>query len=134
MRLSLTRLTAFVVIGLAFAAAPGVVVSRGGARDGAARMTTRGGFPRLASAVAALTGPDDHEPDSADTGDLVTTSSIERFSADQHYKHAPPGRLVARAAVLPPVTRSLLLDVPPLAAFPPAAPVPPPPGRAPPTL
>ena len=53
MRLSLSRLTALVVIGVALAAIPGVV-SRVGGREGAARMTTRGGFPRLASAAAAL--------------------------------------------------------------------------------
>jgi hypothetical protein len=130
MRLSLSRLTALVVIGVALAAIPGVV-SRVGGREGAARMTTRGGFPRLASAAAAVTGPDDHEPASAAAGDVIDTASLLR-PTDQEHGHAPPGHLVARAAVPPPLTDSLLLHASALASFHPAALVPRPRGRAPP--
>ena len=133
MRLSLSRLTALVVIGVALAAIPGVV-SRVGGREGAARMTTRGGFPRLASAAAALTGPDDHEPDSAVAGDVIYTASRQQRSTDQEHGHAPPGRLVASAAVPPPLTDSVLLDASSLASFHPATLAPRPRGRAPPAL
>lgn len=134
MRLSLSRLTALVVIGVALAAIPGVV-SRVGGREGAARMmTTRGGFPRLASAAAALTGPDDHEPDSAATGGVIETASKQLRSTDQEHGHAPPGQLVARATAPPPLTGSVLLDASPLASFHPAALAPRPRGRAPPAL
>jgi len=133
MRLSLSRLTALVVIGVALAAIPGVV-SRVGGREGAARMTTRGGFPRLASAATALTGPDDHEPDSVAAGDVIDTASNQPRATDQEHGHAPPGHLVARAAVPPPLTDSVLLSGSPLASFHPAALAPRPRGRAPPTL
>jgi hypothetical protein len=129
MRPSLSRLTALVVIGLAFVAVPGVAVSRAGGRDAAARMT-RGGFHRLGSSDAVLHVADDHDPDSTLAGDVV--------GAVRQLEHAPPGSLVAppgaHVSVPRPVTTFVLLDVPPVAAFHPAAVRNRPSGRAPPAL
>ena len=129
MRPSLSRLTALVVIGLAFVAVPGVAVSRAGGRDAAARMT-RGGFHRLGSSDAVLHVADDHDPDSTLAGDVV--------GAVRQLEHAPPGSLVAapgaHVSVPRPVTTFVLLDVPPVAAFHPAVVRNRPSGRAPPAL
>ena len=129
MRPSLSRLTALVVIGLAFVAMPGVAVSRSGGRDAAARMT-RGGFHRLGSSDAVLHVADDHDPDGTLVGDLV--GSIRPL------EHAPPGLPGAppgtQVTVPQPVTTFVLLDVPPVAAFHPAAVRTRPSGRAPPAL
>jgi len=129
MRRSLTRLTALVVIGLAFVAVPGVAVSRAGSRDAAARMT-RGGFHRLGSSDAALHVADDHDPDSTLAGHVH--GSIRQPEHDPPgLTGAPPGTQVA---VPHPVTTFVLLDVPPVAAFHPAAVRTRPSGRAPPAL
>jgi hypothetical protein len=125
MRPSLSRLTALLVIGLAFVAGPGVVVSRVGGRDGAARMT-RGGFHRLGSSDAALHVGDDHDPDSTPAGDVV--------EAVRQLQHAPPGPPGAAVAVPPPASSFVLLAVRPVVPFHPAAPRTRPAGRAPPLL
>ena len=130
MRPSLSRLTALIVIGLAFVAAPGTVVSRAGRSDSTVRMI-RGGFHRLGSSdAAALHVADDHDPDSTPAGDLV--GSIAQLG------HAPTGSPVAPPGVLLSVPRAIgtfvLLDVPPVASFFPAAVRTRPSGRAPPVL
>lgn len=125
MRLPLSRLTAALVIGLAFATAPGVAVHRVGGREGTARVTARGGLHRL-SASEAVHGLDDTAPDQAMAGDVVSdpTSPADAGS--------PPGMQQATAAVLPPVVDSVRLDAPPPDAFHPADTSHRPPGRAPP--
>lgn len=128
-RLSLSRVTALVVIGLAFAAVPGVMVSRVAGRDTAARMT-RGGFYRLGSSEAALHVVDDHDPANTPAGDVV--SSIRQL------EHAPPGPPGAppgaRFLVAPPISTFVLLDAPSPTSFHPAALADRPRGRAPPAL
>ena len=130
MRRSLTRLTALVVIGLAFVAVPGVAVSRAGSRDAAARMT-RGGFHRLGSSDAVLHVADDHDPDSTLAGHVLGSIIRQPEHAPPGLTGAPPGTQVA---VPHPVTTFVLLDVPPVAAFHPAAVRNRPSGRAPPAL
>ena len=122
MRPALSRLTALVVIGLAFVAVPGVAVSRVG-RDAAARMT-RGGFHRLGSSDAVLHVADDHDPDSTIAGDVV--GSIRQL---EHAPLGPPGEDNPQPR---PVTTFVLLDVPPVPSFHPAAVRTRPSGRAPP--
>lgn len=120
MRQSLSRLTALVVIGLAFVAIPGIVVSRVGGRDAAARMT-RGGFHRLGSSDAALHVADDHDPDSTLAGDVVGTVQVDvNVDTVEQHEHAPPGPPGVHVWLSRPVSTSVLLDVPPAAPFHPA--------------
>jgi hypothetical protein len=126
MRLSLSRLTAVMVIGVALVAMPGVAVARVGGREGTARMATRGGLHRLSASEAVVHGYDDTAPDDATAGDLVSDSTGVRDAG------SPPGLLRAATALLPPSTASLLLAAPPLVTLHSARSFLRPPGRAPP--
>jgi hypothetical protein len=120
--------TALVVIGLAFAAMPGAMVSRVAGREAAARMT-RGGFHRLGSSEAALHVVDDHDPGSTSAGDVI--GSVRQLrDAPPGLPDGPPG---ARLSIAP-IGTFVLLDVPPVASFHAASVRTRPSGRAPPTL
>jgi hypothetical protein len=126
MRLSLSRLTAVTVIGLALGAIPGFAVTRVSGREGTARMATRGGLHRLSTSEAVVHGYDDTAPDDAARGDLVSSSADSRDSG------SPPGLLPAAAAVVPPSAISRLLDARPSVAIHASDSFLRPPGRAPP--
>jgi len=126
MRLSLSRLTATLVIGVALAAVPGVAVSRAGGREGTPRTATRGGLHRVNASGAVVHGYDDTAPDSVGTGHLVSNSTDLRDAG------SPPGLPPAATAVVPPSAGSLLPDARPPVAIHPTDTFLRPPGRAPP--
>jgi hypothetical protein len=109
MRLSLSRLTAVIVIGVALAAVPGVAVTRVGGREGTARMATRGGLHRLSASEAVVHGFDDTTPDSATAGNALSDST------DLADAGSPPGLQPGAMGIVPPSADSILLDgVPPV--------------------
>ncbi len=106
MRLSLSRLTAVIVIGVALAAVPGIAVTRVGGREGTARMATRGGLHRLSASEAVVHGYDDTTPDSTTAGDVSSDSTDLRDAG------SPPGLRPGAMGIAPPSAASVLLDAP----------------------
>ncbi|HEY6506602.1 MAG TPA: hypothetical protein VIY56_01230 [Vicinamibacterales bacterium] len=126
MRLSLSRLTAVLVIGVALATVPGVAVSRTAGREGTLRMTSRGGLHRFSASEAVALGSDDTAPDVTTASELVSDSTAPRDAG------SPAGLPPAATAVVAPSAGSVLLDTPPPATLHPADAFLRPPGRAPP--
>jgi hypothetical protein len=125
MRLSRSRLTAVLVIGVALAAVPGVAITRVGGREGSARMATRGGLHRLSASKAVVHGYDDTASGIATAGDPASDSTDLRDAG-------PPGLPPGATAVGPPSGDSMLLDGVPLVTLHSADSFLRPPGRAPP--